>query len=53
MSYEEVAAVCKVAVGTIKRRVNHARCRLAVLLSSESEAEIGPDSVTKAALSLE
>ena len=50
MSYEEAAAICGVAVGTIKSRVNRARTRLARLLSVESEAEIGPDSITKAAL---
>jgi RNA polymerase sigma-70 factor, ECF subfamily len=50
MSYEEAAAICGVAVGTIKSRVNRARTKLTQLLDLESEAEIGPDSVTKAAL---
>jgi RNA polymerase sigma-70 factor (ECF subfamily) len=50
MSYEEAAAVCNVAVGTIKSRVNRARTRLASLLGVTSEAELGPDDVTKAAL---
>lgn len=50
MSYEEAAAVCNVAVGTVKSRVNRARSKLAALLKLSSEAEIGPDDVTKAAL---
>jgi RNA polymerase sigma-70 factor (ECF subfamily) len=50
MSYEEAAEVCGVAIGTIKSRVNRARNRLAELLAFKDEAEIGPDSITKAAL---
>jgi len=50
MSYEEAAAVCQVAVGTVKSRVNRARLKLAYLLDLTSEAELGPDNVTKAAL---
>jgi RNA polymerase sigma-70 factor (ECF subfamily) len=50
LSYEEAAEVCQVAVGTVKSRVNRARTRLAVLLDLTSEAELGPDDVTKAAL---
>ena len=50
MSYEEGAEVCGVAVGTIKCRVNRARHRLAELLGITDDPEIGPDSVTKAAL---
>jgi RNA polymerase sigma-70 factor (ECF subfamily) len=50
MSYEEAAGVCNVAVGTVKSRVNRARSKLAYLLSLTSEAELGPDDVTKAAL---
>jgi RNA polymerase sigma-70 factor, ECF subfamily len=53
MSYDEAAEVCKVAVGTIKSRVNRARHRLAALLDPDGDAEIGPDDVTKAALSAE
>jgi RNA polymerase sigma-70 factor, ECF subfamily len=53
MSYEEAAQVTGVAVGTIKSRVNRARSRLAELLDLNSEAEIGPDAVTKAALAVE
>jgi RNA polymerase sigma-70 factor, ECF subfamily len=53
MSYEEAAEVCHVPLGTIKSRVNRARIRLAALLDRNSEAEIGPDSVIKAALAQE
>ena len=53
MSYDEAAAVCGVAVGTMKSRVNRARRKLARLLGLEDHAEIGPDSVTKAALAAE
>jgi RNA polymerase sigma-70 factor (ECF subfamily) len=53
LSYEEAAAVCRVAVGTIKSRVNRARFRLTGLLGLEDEAEVGPDSVMKAALTAE
>jgi RNA polymerase sigma-70 factor (ECF subfamily) len=50
MSYEEPAGICNVAVGTVKSRVNRARSKLALLLDLTSEAELGPDAVTKAAL---
>jgi RNA polymerase sigma-70 factor (ECF subfamily) len=50
MSYEEAAEVCNVPVGTIKSRVNRARNRVADLLDLNSEAEIGPDAVAKAAI---
>ena len=52
MSYEEAAAVCNVAVGTVKSRVNRARSRLASLLDLTGEADLGPDSVIKAALTV-
>lgn len=48
MSYEEAAAVCGVAVGTIKSRVNRARARLSVLLQIKDAAEYGPDAATQA-----
>jgi DNA-directed RNA polymerase specialized sigma24 family protein len=35
-SYEEAAAICESAVGTIKSRVNRARTRLSKLLSIDS-----------------
>jgi RNA polymerase sigma-70 factor (ECF subfamily) len=51
MSYEEAAEVCGVAIGTIKSRVNRARHRLAALLDNNGDPELGPDNVSKAALS--
>jgi RNA polymerase sigma-70 factor (ECF subfamily) len=53
LSYEEAAEVCNVAVGTVKSRANRARSRVATLLDVTGEAEIGLDSVTKAALAAE
>ena len=50
LSYEEAAAICGTAVGTIKSRVNRARQRLAELLGYDQVEEIGPDHVTKAAI---
>jgi RNA polymerase sigma-70 factor (ECF subfamily) len=50
MSYEDAAAVCHVAVGTIKSRVNRARTRLGRVLQLEAAEEIGPDRLTKAAI---
>jgi len=41
LSYEEAAAICNCAVGTIKSRVNRARNRLAEMLSLQSGAEFG------------
>lgn len=41
LSYEEAAAVCNCAVGTMKSRVNRARNRLAELLTVQSGAEFG------------
>ena len=49
-SYEEAAEICNVAVGTVKSRVNRARSKLALLLDLTSEAQLGPDAMTKAAL---
>ena len=53
MSYEEAAEVCGVPLGPINSRVFRARSRLTALLDLNSEAEIGPDSVIKAALAEE
>lgn len=50
-SYEEAAAICECAVGTIKSRVNRARTRLAELLSIDSAEDFGPDHTTRAILS--
>ena len=49
LTYEEVARVQGVAVGTIKSRVHRARTQLAALLQMKSRHEIGPDHVMQAA----
>ena len=41
-SYEEAAAICESAVGTIKSRVNRARTRLSKLLSIDSRRQVRP-----------
>ena len=43
-SYEEAAAICESAVGTIKSRVNRARTRLSKLLSIDSADRFSPGS---------
>lgn len=48
-AYEEAAAMCDCAVGTIKSRVNRARARLSELLDPPSEELFGEDG-TKPAL---
>src|ERR671936_3011560 len=50
-SYEEAAAICECAVGTIKSRVNRARTRLSELLSIDGTDDFGPDQSTRAILS--
>jgi len=50
-SYEEVAAICDCAVGTIKSRVNRARIRLSKRLSIDGTDDFGPDDTTRAILS--
>ena len=50
-SYEDAAAICGCAVGTIKSRVNRARTRLANLLHIENPNDFGPDRATRAVLS--
>src|SRR4029077_18844768 len=50
-SYEEAAAICDCAVGTIKIRVNRARTRLSDLLSIEGTDDFGPDHAPRAILS--
>src|SRR5882757_10014518 len=47
-SYEEAAAICECAVGTIKSRVNRARTRLAELLAIDGAEDFGPDHTTRA-----
>ena len=49
-SYEDAAAICGCAVGTIKSRVNRARTRLASLLNIENAHDFGPDRATRAVL---
>lgn len=48
-SYEDAAAICDCAVGTIKSRVNRARTRLAEILSF-AEDDLASDSLVMAAL---
>ena len=50
VEFEEAAAICDCAVGTIKSRVNRARTRLSELLSIDSADEFGPDHTTRAIL---
>jgi RNA polymerase sigma-70 factor, ECF subfamily len=49
LSYDDAAAVCKCAVGTVKSRVNRARRRLAELLSY-TDGDLAADHVMQAAL---
>ena len=49
-SYEEAAAICGCAIGTIKSRVNRARTRLADLLAIDNIDDFGPDRPTRAVL---
>jgi RNA polymerase sigma-70 factor, ECF subfamily len=44
-SYEEAAAICGCAVGTIKSRVSRARSRLQEVLDISGEADYGPDAI--------
>lgn len=49
-SYEEAAAICDCAVGTIKSRVSRARIRLGELLSIQEATDFGPDDTMRAIL---
>ena len=49
-SYEEVAAISGVAVGTIKSRVNRARVRLTEILGLDGAGDFGPDRLSQAAI---
>jgi RNA polymerase sigma-70 factor (ECF subfamily) len=49
-SYEEAAAICGCAIGTIKSRVNRARNRLATELSIEGAEDLGPDPAVRAVI---
>ncbi len=51
-SYEEAAAICGCAVGTMKSRTNRARQKLATMLEVHSPDDFGPDAVDAAALSM-
>ncbi len=42
LSYEEAAAVCKCAVGTIKSRVNRARAEIVALMNKTGQGHRGP-----------
>ncbi|HEY0421024.1 MAG TPA: sigma-70 family RNA polymerase sigma factor [Acetobacteraceae bacterium] len=50
LSYEEAAAVCGCAVGTMKSRVNRARTKLAELLTMKPDMRFGPDQEWDAAV---
>ena len=50
-SYEDAAAICGCAVGTIKSRVNRARSKLSALLYVDGAEDFGPDHATRAILS--
>jgi RNA polymerase sigma-70 factor, ECF subfamily len=49
-SYEDVAEISGVAVGTIKSRVNRARVRLTEILGLDGAADFGPDRLSQAAI---
>ncbi|EIM30859.1 sigma-70 family RNA polymerase sigma factor [Microvirga lotononidis] len=49
-SYEDAAAACGVAVGTLKSRVNRHRTQLAAMLQMENRHDLGPDGMLLAAL---
>jgi len=50
-SYDEAAALCGCAAGTIKSRVHRARTRLADLLAIDGPDDFGPDRMTRAVVS--
>jgi RNA polymerase sigma-70 factor, ECF subfamily len=50
LSYEEAAAICKVAVGTIKSRVNRARNKLADMLGARNGSDFSVSPAIHAAL---
>jgi len=50
-SYEEAAAICGCAVGTIKSRVNRARTRLVELLAIDNIDDVSPNRASESVLS--
>jgi RNA polymerase sigma-70 factor (ECF subfamily) len=51
-SYDEAAAICETAVGTIKSRVHRARTRLSELLAIDNVDRFGPDHTTRGILTI-
>jgi RNA polymerase sigma-70 factor, ECF subfamily len=49
-SYEDAAAICGCAVGTIKSRVNRARSKLGSLLYVSGADDFGPDKTVRAVM---
>ena len=49
-SYEEAAAICDCAVGTIKSRINRARIRLAELLTTNNVDDVNPNRTSSSVL---
>jgi RNA polymerase sigma-70 factor, ECF subfamily len=49
-SYEDAAAICGCAVGTIKSRVNRARSKLSALLYVDGADDFGPDETVRAVI---
>src|ERR1700704_180345 len=52
-SYEEAAAICDCAVGTIKSRVNRARIRLAELLTTNNIGDVNPNRMSSSVLAVD
>jgi RNA polymerase sigma-70 factor (ECF subfamily) len=50
LSYEEAAAVCNIAVGTVKSRMSRARATLAYLLGISGPEDLGADSASDAVI---
>jgi len=48
--YEDAAAICGCAVGTIKSRVNRARSKLSALLYVDGAEDFGPDETVRAVI---
>jgi RNA polymerase sigma-70 factor (ECF subfamily) len=49
-AYDEAAAICGCAVGTIKSRVNRARSKLSALLYVDGAEDFGPDETVRAVI---